>query len=64
MYQSIPSLTIPPSPRQKPGELFRMGGFPTPGHKDKTPPLGQIFSGSQQEPQHMRQKLRKTVLKC
>ena len=31
MYQSIPSLTIPPG--QNPRAIFLMGEFPTPGQK-------------------------------
>ena len=73
MYQSIPSLTIPPP--QTPGNFFERANaplpLPLPGHKEsakprplgqknhaKTPPPGQLFSKIQQKPpQNMRHKL-------
>ena len=60
MYQSIPSLTIPP--QAYPQGIFWKGEFPTPRHKEiakprplgqiiraETPPLGQLFSNIQQK---------------
>ena len=68
MYQSIPSLTIPPW--QTPGDVFERANFPPPWHKEsakprplwqknraKTPPPGQLFSKIQQKKQNMRWKL-------
>ena len=68
IYQSIPSLTIPPS--QTPREFFERANFPSPRHKDsaKPRPLGQknrakshprdnYFQNSSKKPQNMKQKL-------
>ena len=60
MYQSIPSLTMPPG--QIPGNFFDRANSPLPGHKEstkprllgqkiraKTPPPGQLLSKIQQK---------------
>ena len=78
MNQSIPSLTSQfQAPPPNPGESFRKGEFHTPGRREsgnpdnlggkivqKPHPWNNYFQKSSKEnPQNMRQKLRKTVLK-
>ena len=64
MYQSIPSLTIPPGnflkgriPHPQSARKVRNPRYPGKKNCAKTQPPGQLFSKIQQKTQNMRQKL-------
>ena len=50
MYQSVPSLTISPPPRQNPGN-FLIGKFPTPGKKRDPNPHPRVYK-NELKPHH------------
>ena len=66
MYQSIPSLTIPPPPPGKPsGNFFERANSPLPGHEEsaKHQPLGQKNCAKKQPPGQLFSKIQKKTKK-